>query len=184
MSLARQILRRQVKRERKAGTHIPKPAGPGMSVFGVDTCLTDILLALMEANRKLYCTVSMHTLRRLLSEWHGLEVSVRTVRRHIQKFVDAGTFTRQARKKKLTSGQYVSLSNMYKVCVGAIKTSLTLGKRVWRLIKKTGGPQKDPQYSPYGDSYSFGPRPTQDKTHFVAPNELFLPGSGVLKMPT
>lgn len=153
-----------------------------MAYYGIHDPVFDIIIDLMNANRKRYCTVAIKTIRKCLGEWHGISISERTVRRHIQTAVDEGLITRQARKKKLENGRIISLPNLYKAsgkCMKAFGKSVSRGLR---LLGFTGRSQKTSKYPSYDARYSKrglasanGPRLLNDRT-------LFVPGSGTIRM--
>ena len=85
------------------------------SIEGVLQATEDTLISVCAKYGKAYCYPSQETIRRLLDEYHGIEISRRTLNRVLRWLEDHGSFKRTRRHRAGPNGRILFATTMFEL---------------------------------------------------------------------
>lgn len=116
------------------------------------TAIISVLYHLLSNNRKTYCWPSLATIQNNIAKYHGIEISIRTIKLHLQELRDFGYIKSFQRRGKNPDGTFYNLTSNRSLTLRCMRFLKSIGVKVahwlWKWVRSGILPDKSPSIDP------------------------------------
>lgn len=134
------------------------------------TAIISTLYHLLKSNTKTYCWPSLATIQKNLAKYYGVEISIRTIKLHLQELRDFGYIKSFRRRGKNSDGTFFNLTSNRSLTLRSLVFLKSIGVKVakylWNWARSGILPRKSSTFDPEKPLHDLSDRSGQNPLYF------------------